>query len=74
MRVTYTIFEKSRRGGEYVRGQVAFNHYGRGEDNRLEDRIVSDLQSDYGLDWTGDTHGIRVERREAGQVQQMVKA
>jgi hypothetical protein len=53
---------------------VAFNHYGRGEDNRLEDRIVSDLQSDYGLDWTGDTHGIRVERREAGQVQQMVKA
>ncbi len=62
MRITYTIFEKSRRGGEYVRGQIAFNHYGRSEDNRLEDRVVADLQNDYGLDWTG-ANGIRIEDR-----------
>lgn len=41
MRITYIVFEKSRRGGEYVRESVSFNHYGRSECNRLEDDIVA---------------------------------
>ena len=62
-RVNYTVFEKSRRGGEYIRESVSFNHYGMSEDNRLEDAIVGRLQDAYGLDWSGAINGVRIERR-----------
>lgn len=65
MRINYVVYEKSRRGGEYIRESVAFNHYGRSECNRLEGEVVARLQDAYGLDWTGATNGIRIERRAA---------
>lgn len=65
MRINYIVFEKSRRGGEYTRESVAFTHYGRSEDNRIEDGIVARLQDAYGLDWTGASNGVRIERRES---------
>lgn len=60
-RITYTVYEKSRRGGEYVRQQVSMVHDGLSESCHLDQRIENDLASDY----AGHEDRIRIERRES---------
>lgn len=60
-RITYTVFEKSRRGGWYVRQQVSMVHDGLSESCRLDDRIENDLASDY----AGHDDRIRIVREES---------